>query len=594
MLRRLLLLFVLVIAGWGLFVPLAHAGVNDFTIESFEADYYLEANSAKTSKLEVTEKIVADFPMTDQNHGLLRAIPNKYKDHSLGLVIHSVTDDTGKPWAYTKSEVNDNQQLKIGNANTYVHGLQTYVIKYSLRDVASFYEDHEEFYWDINGSEWPQSMGVVTGRIHLKGAAATGLQDRQSCFAGKYEANDANCQISRQVGTDETLVTVEAAPLLSNQSLTVVLGFNKGTFVLSPAAASEIQGNKLLGLIILTLLVFVNVVPLTLIIILLYVRWRKYGRDPEGRGTIVPEYSPPKAVGVLESDIILKEKFRNEAISATLIELAVQGYVTIYEIDEGKDYNLELKADASALGAQQQAVVTMFFGATNAVGQRVSMNALKTSLSSKAAILESTSTEAVRTAGFFVKNPKKVRQNYYLAGMIITIVSVFGLFIFIGIGAFIGGLLLLVFAHAMPARTAQGVELRDYLLGLKMYIGMAEKDRIAYLQTPKGAEKASADLGDDTPAGKIKLFEKLLPYAMIFGMEKEWAKQFEGLYSEPPDWYHGNSSTFTTAYLLSSMNSFNSTVASSVAPPPSSSSSSGFSGGGFSGGGGGGGGGGGW
>jgi uncharacterized membrane protein len=214
MIRRLLLLALLVLVGLGVFSPAVQAGVNDFTIESFEADYYLEADSSKISTLQVTEKIVTEFPMTDQNHGLKRIIPNSYKDHSLDLTVQSVVDESGRPWPYTASNTNGNKQLLIGNASTYVHGRQTYVIKYTMRDVASFYDDHEEFYWDINGSEWPQAMGTVIGRIHVKGAVASGLQERQSCFAGKFEANDAACQISRQAGADETVVTVTASLVL--------------------------------------------------------------------------------------------------------------------------------------------------------------------------------------------------------------------------------------------------------------------------------------------------------------------------------------------------------------------------------------------
>jgi uncharacterized membrane protein len=91
----------------------------------------------------------------------------------------------------------------------------------------------------------------------------------------------------------------------------------------------------------------------------------------------------------------------------------------------------------------------------------------------------------------------------------------------------------------------------------------------------------------------IKLFEDLLPYAILFGLEKEWAKQFKDLYVQPPSWYNGTSGTFNSIYLANSLSSFNNVNAAAFTAP-SSSDSSGFGGGGFSGGGGGGGGGGGW
>jgi uncharacterized membrane protein len=108
------------------------------------------------------------------------------------------------------------------------------------------------------------------------------------------------------------------------------------------------------------------------------------------------------------------------------------------------------------------------------------------------------------------------------------------------------------------------------------------------LQSP-GAKYAT---NAKEPKRTVNLFEKLLPYAVIFGVEKDWAKQFDNIYKQPPAWYQGNWSTFNTYMLASHISSATSSFNASFSPP-SSSSSSGFSGGG-AGGGGGGGGGGGW
>ena len=89
------------------------------------------------------------------------------------------------------------------------------------------------------------------------------------------------------------------------------------------------------------------------------------------------------------------------------------------------------------------------------------------------------------------------------------------------------------------------------------------------------------------PAEMLKLYEVLLPYAVVFGQEKEWAEQLAALYGpdRSPDWYAG-----THGF---SAGSFSSGISSLSASSSSSSTSGGSSGGGSSGGGGGGGGGGG-
>jgi len=145
----------------------------------------------------------------------------------------------------------------------------------------------------------------------------------------------------------------------------------------------------------------------------------------------------------------------------------------------------------------------------------------------------------------------------------------------------------------MPSRSAAGVQVHDQLLGLKQYMKYAEEDRIKFLQSPEGAEKIQeAGLSPNDPKFRLKLFESLLPYAIILGLEKDWAKQFVDVYVAPPSWYGGNMSTFNSVYLASSLNSFIS-ANNVVFAAPSGSGGGGFGGGG-AGGGGGGGGGGGW
>ena len=106
------------------------------------------------------------------------------------------------------------------------------------------------------------------------------------------------------------------------------------------------------------------------------------------------------------------------------------------------------------------------------------------------------------------------------------------------------------------------------------------------LQSVDGADRIV-----DGENSKVKLYEKLLPYAMIFGLEKTWLKELAAQYPEgvSPDWYHG-CGVFNGILFANSMSSMSRSLNSYT----SSASSVSGGGGGFSGGGGGGGGGGGW
>jgi uncharacterized membrane protein len=118
--------------------------------------------------------------------------------------------------------------------------------------------------------------------------------------------------------------------------------------------------------------------------------------------------------------------------------------------------------------------------------------------------------------------------------------------------------------------------LKENWLGFKTYLEVAEKHRLQNL-TPE-------------------LFEKYLPYAMIFGVEKKWAKAFDALHLPPPSWYgsysggYGGGSISHGSFSPSGFStSFSSAFTSAFG---SSGAGSGGGGGGGAGGGGGGGGGG--
>ena len=162
-------------------------------------------------------------------------------------------------------------------------------------------------------------------------------------------------------------------------------------------------------------------------------------------------------------------------------------------------------------------------------------------------------------------------------------------FLNIVLGVFFAIVGTLLVASTKPL-SAKGRELLDYLKGLQMYIKCAEVERIKILQSPMGAEKTPVNTNDTEMM--VHLYERVLPYAVLFGIEKEWTKVLGKYYEQQntsPTWYAGNSA-FNMAAFSSSMSSFSSSAVGSSY----SSSSGGSGGGGFSGGGGGGGGGGGW
>ena len=60
---------------------------------------------------------------------------------------------------------------------------------------------------------------------------------------------------------------------------------------------------------------------------------------------------------------------------------------------------------------------------------------------------------------------------------------------------------------------------REHLEGLRQYLVLAESERMRVLQSPSGAEIIASDT---EPGARFHLHERLLPYAVLFGVEREW------------------------------------------------------------------------
>jgi uncharacterized membrane protein YgcG len=569
------------------FVLINHAGAStqDFTVSSFIADYYLSRDAHQASQLTVKEKIVALFPQTDQNHGILRAIPTKYQNHPVDLAVQSITDETGRPWHYSSSDSGGNRVLKIGDASIYVHGQTTYNIAYTLQNVTQNLSDHDEFYWDVNGDQWEQPFNWVEARVHLSSDLAGIVQSQKRCLVGVAGSSSSDCIVGPMQGGQDIVTTRTLGP---RETLTFVLGFAKDTFAPYTVPLSRI-------LLIVAAVLFLGLLPPLIALWIVIRNWRRYGRDPKGRGVIVPQYLPPKELSVLASNAILKEKFEPKAISAQIIDLAVRHCLKVYEVGEKRlfsnvEYELEFVGIPAPLRSEEQAVIDALFGASVKAGDRVALADLKYKLYAKAQTIGKSVNRQLAENGYFRRPPDKARQPYVIAGVVLLVSG--AVFVPFTFGLAAAGVVLLLGSLIMAARTPQGVEMRDYLYGLREYMKLAEAERIKVLQSPHGTLTEKIPVDPNNKVQLVKLYERLLPYAMLFGIEKDWAKELAPLYENQPDWYAG-SGAFQAAAFAASIDSFSAATTASFTPP-SDSHSSGFGGGGFAGGGGGGGGGGGW
>lgn len=565
--------------------PVQAAAVNNFAITNYDIHYELGVDSEGRSMLTTTEEITALFPNYDQNRGIERAIPNTYQGHSTSVKVVSVEQGNGTPWQYSSREVNSNTILRIGDPAQYVRGEQTYVIKYTQKDVTKNFSDTkaDEFYWDTNGTEWKVPIDRLAVTLSVDRAIADKLSGKTACYRGSSGENN-RCDILRE----DNQFTVRADSLSAGENVTIAAGFEPGTFA---SYQPSLLQKLFIGWIIVSAIIGAVAVG---IIVWLLLRWRAWSSRRKDIGAIAPEYLPPKDVSI--STIASVVRLPRSIFTAQLMDLAVRHYIKIYEINKktlfkAADYRIEVIKDPSSLLAEEREILSDIFGVTPAIGTTIELSTLKNNQQTYSRFQDNETKLRKLIREEYGMRSKNTSQSAWFkkAGWILLVIAILTLnpvMLAASIAAFVAG-------FTLWPLTDRGVALSRYAEGMKMYIHVAEAERLRYLQSPEGATKLEAGVNVGDPAQLVKLYERMLPYAILFGEEKEWSKRIGDLYESAqltPDWYMGQTA-FNAAIFSSAIGSFASSVSYSA---PYESSSGGSSGSGFSGGGGGGGGGGGW
>lgn len=610
-------------------------------VDDFTADYYLYRDENGLSRMIVVEQITAIFPNVSTEHGLTRIIPFTNND---GKNLTMKSDNTlymnvernGNDEPVDHIEIGDGYFIAyIGDANKTVSGEQEYTLVYEYENVILDHEadgkKFQELYWDSNGTDSQQSFNSVTARVHLDNAITDKFTGATDCYVGKYGENGSErCEIKVYHETldledgrkSDTVVEFASKDrLAAKENLTFVLQFDEGTF-----APAKITYRYLL--IVIAGGVILAVIATIVLIILAFkttAAKRKYYK-----GLFVkPEYTPMPDITVAEmAQNYIGKGVNGNAKVATLIDLAVHHKIEMIKTEEsgafGKKKTIwKIRVKTDTMNKQQATVLKILAGSNTPLrnGQEITIKTHTatselTGLTNKFATLVTDSLVRKGLAEDTKKKSKdsKKRPDYCTwLGVVLCawVIAGIGLTIFLvdykpSYGALIGGdplrATIIVTAFVMAAisiiaaiqttrynnMTTKGLDCSKYLEGLKLYMGMAEAERLKLLQSVKGA--------DTTHEGVVKIYEKLLPYAVIFKMEKSWLDELSHYYEfddvAAPAWYIGIGA-FSARDFSSAMMSASNTVSSTIVSSSVSNSSSGFSGGGgggFSGGGGGGGG----
>ncbi len=445
-------------------------------ITAYDVDIKVEA----TGSLLITETIDYDFA-SNSRHGILREIPvrldyddDRRYERVYRLDILSVEGSPGTPDEYKAEDAGRYKRIRIGDPDETITGAHRYTVVYRIGAALNGFSEHDELYWNAIGTEWSVPIERATVRV----TTPSEITDI-ACFGGRG-GSQLPCSESTRAGA---VAGFSQGGLDSSEGITVVVGFRKGgvpqpvpvldekwsftrAFAVTPATAG-------IGLALLAAIVFGFV----------RLAWGT-GRDRRFSGSPVDaafatsgqeeavrlmdrtetpvEFVPPDGLRPGQVGTLVDEVANTLDVTATIVDLAVRGYLRIDEIPKkgwfGKpDWTLTKLKEAEDLLAFERSLFDGLFQS----GDEVKLSALRNTFAARLAKVQDALYDDVVKQGWFVGRPDKVRNRWRVVGAValvlaVALVVVLAVFTHLALGGLplvLGALLLLagagIFSLAM-------------------------------------------------------------------------------------------------------------------------------------------------
>lgn len=569
--KKILLIWLFLILCWPNITAFAQTGTGEWTITNFQSDITLNKDSSAT----IIERITANCEACTNRHGIFRILPIKIKTEKgtidNPIILKSITDFNRQPYQYLtiKNWAQHTVTWKIGDPKIEVSGLNYYLITYEVKNVIRQNTKNDEFYWNLSGNNWNLNINNFEATIHFPSEISKDEVQNQ-LYSGKTGSKE-NDTVSNWLNNN-TLLIKYADIISPGSGITLSSAMPKNVFQTYKKGLND----------------YVNylwfLIPLTIFIIIFLI-WKKYGRDPHLRWTVVPEFSIPENLSPIEMGCLWSQTVKNNAITAGIIQLAVRGIIKIEKLDKKsflnnfKDYKfIKLKDRSDKLSYGEKQLLDLIFTGNC---QEIKISEIKEEKNNFSQIIDFKNEVRAKLEekGLFEKTGFTLRTLC----IILASIQLFGSFYLLNFGIelffsiLLSAIIIFIFSLIMPRRSLEGEKLLYKIKGFQLYLKTAERYRQQFNE-------------------KENIFEQYLPYAILFNLTDHWIRAIKSIYGEKfinsyyPLWFSSpaNVSAISFNELTNNINEISSSISSLAV------TSSGVGGSGFAGGGGGGGGGGGW
>jgi len=534
-------LLLLAITASPVLAPVAHAQDQTLVWQRFDVDIEVMHDGTFT----VAEHQQIRFT-SGTFHGGYRNIPINNFDY---IDDWAIKDDAGNVYALTNSSSEDpytftvDQQSGQYVINWYFPGIsnttQTYTLSYQVHGGLRFYEKGDQVWWKAIYRD--RSFPVLDGKVRVIVPDGATIQQwsayindadaRGSATATLLEGNQAIVyELQRRLDAGEELeVRVEFTP-----------GIVDGTAPAWQAAADAAAAQRAqqiafqnrwgppttLALCAFALL-FLFGGPA-----LVYLLWYRRGRDKPV--TQVAEYlpEPPSPLAPGMAGTLLDERVDMEDIIATLVDLARRKAISITEVKEegflrtGTDFTYRRERTDVPMMEYETKLLDAVFGQSD---QR-DLSDLKNKFYTKLDGIKRAMYDEVVKEGYFPRNPDSVRSQFGCLGMaLLAVAALVGFTMFAifsslsdygfapAVGLGITAIALIVVAQYMPRKTDKGSEEAARWQAFKTYL--RKIDKYSNIEEQK------------------EIWDRYLPYAIAFGIDREYMDKFAQVDAPIPGWY---------------------------------------------------------
>ncbi|XRQ10997.1 DUF2207 domain-containing protein [Actinomadura welshii] len=447
----------------------------------------------------------------------------------------------GGPTAVTSSSKDTRTTVEV-SGDRELTGDRTVVLEYDLRGAITRMGQAEELRWPVIGG-WKVPVDEARATVDA-GAAIRSV----NCFTGPLGSTIGCTQY--YMNHTHTQGVYAQQGMLPGEYVTVVAGLPPGTTggkaiyerrhtVATAFSVNAVTGSALAGLLVL---LGGGVAALYLL----------RGRDARvvgkraAEGDHAPvagsEFEPPDGVRPGQIGTLIDEQADVIDVTATIVDLAVRGYLLIEEEDRAATGRLDwtlrrLDRPVVDLLPYERILLDALLTAPDGTARdSVKLSELGGTFATKLAQVRSAMYDDVVSQGWFARRPDTVRSRWTVVGILVTVLGVAATvalaltteWALAGLALIIAGAALAYGGQYMPAKTARGSTVLAHTIGFRAFLERGE--------IPDGGETASRQ--------RIALFSRFLPYAVVFDTVPKWAETVKdaGERAEGADnlyWYEG-------------------------------------------------------